>query len=751
MWLIHFNPFLFVIKMGMQSIAMIPSRLFLLLSLIITSSTLLSPYDGLVESTIQSAEYETIQEAFTGMFMKIDYLLAACVSAPSPLSEITKITSKKVLSFCGLFSSDLIKVTDETIFVLSAPEGYFIKTVFLLFDTFWSGIGCPKYGMKWEDGDSKAKHYCGKRHPWLEYSDGNAVRLRIYGLQVYLDSFGFDFYIFFSICRICEAKKTRATTVIVYNIINFKPVKAVSHINIIWHIFANPGNEVRVVVYYDVEEYLNIFEVYAGPGPKSTKMLQSKVPVYSYNFMFFKNNTSRYHNLFDTDTNHAYIVNTGIDKNMSLVFRYGTIHTYQKKNCHLKFPSDTPQVTSAPFDISVIADGNKTVQCYFDYETNIHVALGERVFISLEIIDFVFQGPTIVSEYSDQPCHYGGLFFYSRYDHTLSPYSFCNAKGEYIPRIIALPSNIVFSVFQWFNEYSSGRLSAILHVTQCIIKHVMPQNIFFLWPASLPCQQFIFSWQNFMETVGSFYSLKITSASDVLLGPSTLSYSLVNTHLALTEANTLYIIARNFPTWPATDNINELVFKHQNMNNRSGSIFVSFLFKLTITLHILEVTSDWHITLKMSRSVCNGIMNGVLLSESIMITEGCSMNHVIARNKTATFIHAPLNHQLTYITLDREKECNGIYVTKDEVIPSRDIHRHVYMSFTNIEERVVFKHEISRSILTIKFNLTSLSSEHCTRVIRVTPNDLSIKLQTNIEEPVPHNIKKQRWIFNNKR
>ena len=710
-----------------------------------------SPHDDLVESTIKSSEYEIIQEAFTVMFIKIDHFLAACVSAPRSISNMTQRASTRVLGFCGLFSSDLIKVTDKTIFVLNAPEGYSIKTVFLMFDTSWSGKGCPKYGMKWEDGDSKTKHYCGKRHPWLEYSDSYIVRLRIYGLQVYLDSFGFDFYIFYSICRICEAKKIRATTVIVYNVINVVPVNAVSHTNSIWHIFANPGNEVRVVVYYDVEEYLNLLEVYAGPGPKAKKMLASSLPIYNYDFMFLKNNISRYENMFDTDTSHAYIVNTDRDRNISLVFRYGTIHTYQMKNCNQKFPYDPPQRISAPLNISVIADGSKTVQCYFNYETNIHAAIAERVYTSLEIIDLVFQGPTIVSEYSDQPCHYGGVFFYSRHDNTLPPYSLCNAKGEYIPRIIALPSDIVFGVFQWFKGYSSGRLSALLHVTHCIINHMMPQNIFFAWPASLTCQQFQFSWQNFLVAIGSSYSLNITSASDALLGPSTLSYSLVNKHLSLTEANTLQIIALHFTTWPKTDNMNKLVFNHQNINYRSGSNFVSFLFKLTITLHILEVTSDWQITLKVSRSLCSGIINDMLLSAIIMITEGCTMEHVVARNKTVTFIHAPLNNHLTYITMEREKECNGIYVTKDEVIPSRDIHRHMYMRFTNIKERVVFKHEISRSILTITLNLTSLSPDKCTRVIRVTPNDLSMKQPTNIEERVPHNIKKQRWIFHDKR
>ena len=735
----------------MKSIDMMPCRLFLL-SLIMSISASLSPHDDLVKSIIQAAEYETIQEAVTVMFIKIDHLMAACVSEPSSLSSVTKRAPNRVLGFCGLFSSELIKVTDKTIFILSAPEGYSIKTVFLLFDTSWSGIGCPKHGMKWEDGDSKTKHYCGKRHPWLEYSDSYIVRLRIYGLQVYLDSFGFDFYIFYSICRICVAKKTRVTTVIVYNIINFKPVKAVSHTNSIWHIFCKPGFEVRLVVYYGVEEYLNVLEVYAGPGPKSTKILPSKLPKYSYDpFWFFKNNISRYENRFDTDTSHAYIVNTGIDRNVSLVFRYVILATNQKKNCHQKFPYDNPQVTSAPFNISVIADGKKTVQCYFNYETNIHAALGERVYISLEIIDFVFQGPTIVSEYSDQPCHYGGVFFYSFIDHHLPPYILCNAKGEYIPRIIALPSNIVSSVFQWFKGYSYGRLSAILHVTHCIINHIIPQNIFFVWPASSACQQFIFSWQSFLETVGSSYSLNITSASDVLLGPSILSYSLVSKHLSLTEANSLQIIAQHFTTWPKTDHMNELVFKHKNMNYRSKSLYVSFLFKLTITLHITEVTSDWQIKMKVARSVCTGIMKGLLSSESIMITEGCTMDHVVARNKTVTFIHAPLNNHLTYITLEREKECKGIYVTKDEVIPSRDIHRQVYMRFTNIEERVVFKHEISQSILTVTFNLTSLAPENCVRVIRVTPNDLSIKQQTNAEEHVPQNIEKQRWIFHNKR
>ena len=323
-------------------------------------------------------------------------------------------------------------------------------------------------------------------------------------------------------------------------------MNAVSHTNSNWHIFSKPGNEVRLVVYYDVEEYLNLLEIYAGPGPKSTKMLPSKLP--SSDFMSRKNNISRYETMFDTGTSHAYIVNTGRNRNVSLVFRYGTIHTFQLKNCHQKLPYNTPQVTSAPLNISVTADGNKTVQCYFNCETNIHAAIGKRVYISLEIIDFVFQGPTIASESSDPLCHYGGLFFYSQFDHHIPPYSFCNTKGEYIPQIIALPSNKVFSVFQWFKGYSSDRLSATLHVTHCITNHMMPQNILFAWPDSLACQQFIFSWQNFLESVGFSYSVDITSVSDLLLGPSTLSYSINNIRLLRTDgiSYTLQIIAQNF-------------------------------------------------------------------------------------------------------------------------------------------------------------------------------------------------------------
>ena len=72
------------------------------------------------------------------------------------------------------------------------------------------------------------------------------------------------------------------------------------------------------------------------------------------------------------------------------------------------------------------------------------------------------------------------------------------------------------------------------------------------------------------------------------------------------------------------------------------------------------------------------------------------MDHVVARNETVTFIHAPLiNQLLTYITLEAEQGCEQIYMTKDEVIPARDIHCHVDMRFINIKERVVFKHEIS--------------------------------------------------------
>ena len=728
---------------------MLSFRLLFLLSSAVTIAVSFSPHEDLLKSTVQSAKCENIQEAFRVLFMKIDLYLAACISAPNSLSSVKERETVGLLGYCGLFSSLSIKVTNETTFVLSAPEAYSIKTVFLLFDTSWSGKRCSKHGMKWVDGENKIKHFCGRRCPWREYSDGNVIRLIVYGLHVYQDSFGFDFHIFYSTCRICEMKKIQPARFTIYNPIYEEVVSAVSHTNSFWHIFCEPGDEVRVVVHYDVEEYLSVLDVYAGPGPKSTKMFPSDRPISTGNFMFLDSNISWYQNMFDTNTSHAYIVNTGRDRNMSLVFRYGITYTYQITNCEHTLPYRTDQVTPSPTRISITADGKRNVQCYFDYETNLHVEYGERSYISLEILHFEFQGPTIVSEYSDQPCHYGGIFLYAiNSDH--SPYSLCNGKNEYIPQILALKSNRVLGVFQWFEGYSSGSLSAILHVTYCIMNHMTPQNIFFVWPATLACQQFLFSWQNFLETIGSSYSLNITSASDILLGPSTLSYSLDNIQLMNEEISNIYqVIVRNFTTWPMTDTINEFVIKHQNENNQSEQVDINLLANIAIKLLILEVKSAWHITLKVSRSLCNGIMNTHLSSNTILITGGCTLEHVLPRNKTVIFIHAPLNRQLTYITLESDKGCEEIYVIKDEVIPARDIHRYVYTRFTNIKERVVFKHEISQSILTLALNVTSLADHNCTRVLRVTPSDLTIKQPSTAEDP--DDIGKLQWTFHNKR
>ena len=69
------------------------------------------------------------------------------------------------------------------------------------------------------------------------------------------------------------------------------------------------------------------------------------------------------------------------------------------------------------------------------------------------------------------------------------------------------------------------------------------------------------------------------------------------------------------------------------------------------------------------------------------------------------------------------------------------------MRFTNIKERVVFKHEISRSILTSALNVTSITDQNCTRVLRVTPSDLTIK-QPSTD---PDDIGKLQRTFHNKR
>ena len=190
-------------------------RILLLLGLIMTNSVFFSPHDDLIESTVKSSICENIKKPFKILFVKIHRYLAAFVSSPNSISSVKERETVRMIGYCGLFSSLSINVTNKNIFVLSAPERYSIKTVFLQFDTYWSGKRCYKHGMKWEDRENKTKHYCGRRHPWREYSDGSVVRLSVYGLQVYLDSFGFDFHIFYSICRICKVKGTRATTVIV--------------------------------------------------------------------------------------------------------------------------------------------------------------------------------------------------------------------------------------------------------------------------------------------------------------------------------------------------------------------------------------------------------------------------------------------------------------------------------------------------------------------------------------------------------
>ena len=262
--------------------------------------------------------------------------------------------------------------------------------------------------------------------------------------------------------------------------------------------------------------------------------------------MLLEKNVSLYQNMFDTNISHAYIVNTGGHRNMSFVFRYGTIYAEHVTNCRQAYPFRTHRMTSSPLWINVTADGKNDIQCYFTFSTNLYEEVGERVYISMEILHFVFQGATIVSEYSDQPCQYGGLFFYSQHDDNLSPYSLCNAKGEYIPQIISLPSDDVYTVFQWFRGYSSGSLTAIFHVTQCPITNMSPPSDFVSWPGSSACQQYLFSWQNFIDTIGFVYNLTINSVSDALLGPSVLSYSLIHPHLIKTEemSNTFHIMAQ---------------------------------------------------------------------------------------------------------------------------------------------------------------------------------------------------------------
>ena len=200
--------------------------------------------------------------------------------------------------------------------------------------------------------------------------------------------------------------------------------------------------------------------------------------------------------MFDTNISHAYIANSGRDRNMSFVFRYGTIYSVSVQYCLQALPYRTHQMTTPPLWINVTADGRHNVQCYFTFSTNLYAEVGERVYVSLEILHFEFQDVTIVSEYSDQPCQYGGLFFYSQYDHHLQPYF--NAEGEYIPPIIALPSSDVYIVFQWFRGYSSG--------TQYAITNMLPPSDFVSWPGSLACQQSLFSRHNFIETIGSVYN-----------------------------------------------------------------------------------------------------------------------------------------------------------------------------------------------------------------------------------------------------
>ena len=66
--------------------------------------------------------------------MKIDHYLAACVSAPNSKGSVKERETVRMIGYCGLFLSLSGKVTNKNIFLLSAPERYSIKTVFLQFE-----------------------------------------------------------------------------------------------------------------------------------------------------------------------------------------------------------------------------------------------------------------------------------------------------------------------------------------------------------------------------------------------------------------------------------------------------------------------------------------------------------------------------------------------------------------------------------------------------------------------------------------
>ena len=700
---------------------------------------LLSPHDDLVKAVITSSKGKQLQEAFGVIIVVINFSLDSCLSGERGSNKHVGKSEKlpRDIHYCALLKSQYIKTHPITV-VLNAEKGYIAKTAFLQFDLPWTGRGCPKLGLQWLEGHN-GKVFCGYRYPWIEYSQGDSVKLSMYGTNPYMNVFGFSFYIFYNMCRVCKFTKhvqhTRNQTVFS---VSYDSEYAVSESNTLWHIFAAPGYGITVIFTKENDEYLYLITVYSGPGPKAAQIVA---------------HNATYGNAFISKTSHAYIVNRNTHNNVSLIFKYYVNEHPLFRYCDFKFPTYTQYVIGSPFNISIAANKTHTVDCSFQYETNIYAPDVQRYYISLSILDFVFNGPDTVSEYIDRSCQYGGLFFYALdTDIHVPVYELCNTRDEYTPDMIAVPSNQILGVFQWYQGYSHGHVSAILHVTQCVISQLSSQSGFFSWPGFIACQQFEFIWSYFIDRADGVYNLTIMSSVDALLGPSTLSSSLTNSHSSPADGPRLIsIMVNKFNQWPSISNVSEVVIMHDLTKNQSQSRFVSFLANLTIEIDYSQVDWAWYFKLKLVRYMCHGIMmdSSYVDQSMLLITKYCSLKYSLSRNTTFTFLHSLLSKNSTYITVESGGECEQRFAVKDEVVESRDLHRRVVMTFSNTR-RVSFRHEIYGSHLKLTLTAFSARNNSCAITIRVTPSDLT----TSAEKSKSHSYNqtdKRHLIFHNKR
>ena len=378
---------------------------------------------------------------------------------------------------CGLLGISSLR---QSMFIgVQGVHTHYLMLFVYIFNTPWIQ-GCHKHGVQITEFGHH-QYYCGQRPPWTLFHQSDHLSIAFYGRH--LSQFVVNLYYFSHpptnnkiILNIdyYGIKTNRLSNNIPLALKYGMHGQTVKHITIINTLIHSKVNATQLCFLHDYGGIPDELEVFDGPGRKSFLLLSVKS---SYNCC---------HTCMFTSSG-AMLTLHWLHHASSLLFRYNvtTIILEYQKRLAPQSAQFTSQFYNGPrnaFDVYVV----RSPLLDIDRLVTIHHILN--------IVQYNFEGPSVMISDGIYNCQYGGLFVW-----TLN----LNAKtdmfrewcgNEIIPSFVVLEGDsVIFTL--WYSGYSQGHIHGLTDRTPCHIqsyRQVMdsPVNIRQNFSNEIECFQF---------------------------------------------------------------------------------------------------------------------------------------------------------------------------------------------------------------------------------------------------------------------